>query len=69
MAQEAAQNYGTANGLIKMDNEPICIFGTQHLFIIMNCHGQFMLKCIKHSYKVNEFRFTHLHIQDISVYV
>ena len=61
MAQEAAQNYGTANGLIKMDNEPICIFGT--------CHGQFMLKCIKHSYKVNEFRFTHLHIQDISVYV
>ena len=29
VAQEAAQKYGTANGLIKMDNESICIVGTR----------------------------------------
>ena len=29
VAEEAAQNYGTANGLIKMDNESICIVGTR----------------------------------------
>jgi ubiquinone/menaquinone biosynthesis C-methylase UbiE len=29
VAQEAAQKYGTANGLIKMDNESICIAGTR----------------------------------------
>ena len=27
VAEEAARNYGTANGLIKMDNESICIVG------------------------------------------
>ena len=27
VAQEAARNYGTANGLVKMDNESICIVG------------------------------------------
>jgi hypothetical protein len=26
---EAGRNYGTANGLIKMDNESICIVGTR----------------------------------------
>jgi SAM-dependent methyltransferase len=29
VAEEAARNYGTANGLIKMDNESICIVGTR----------------------------------------
>src|SRR5919202_1265550 len=29
VAQEAAQKYRTANGLIKMDNESICIVGTR----------------------------------------
>jgi ubiquinone/menaquinone biosynthesis C-methylase UbiE len=29
VAQEAVQKYGTANGLIKMDNESICIVGTR----------------------------------------
>jgi hypothetical protein len=29
VAEEAAQNYGTANGLIKIDNESICIVGTR----------------------------------------
>jgi hypothetical protein len=29
VAKEAAPNYGTANGLIKMDNESICIVGTR----------------------------------------
>lgn len=29
VAQEATQKYGTANGLIKMDNESICIVGTR----------------------------------------
>ena len=27
VAEEAARNYGTANGLVKMDNESICIVG------------------------------------------
>ena len=31
VAEEAARNYGTANGLIKMDNESICIVGTRTL--------------------------------------
>jgi protein-L-isoaspartate O-methyltransferase len=30
VAEEAARNYGTANGLIKMDNESICMVGTRH---------------------------------------
>jgi ubiquinone/menaquinone biosynthesis C-methylase UbiE len=29
VAEEAARSYGTANGLIKMDNESICIVGTR----------------------------------------
>jgi ubiquinone/menaquinone biosynthesis C-methylase UbiE len=29
VAQEAVQKYGTANGLIKMDNESICMVGTR----------------------------------------
>ena len=29
VAKEATPNYGTANGLIKMDNESICIVGTR----------------------------------------
>src|SRR5918994_89945 len=29
VAEEAARNYGTANGLVKMDNESICIVGTR----------------------------------------
>jgi ubiquinone/menaquinone biosynthesis C-methylase UbiE len=29
VAEEATRNYGTANGLIKMDNESICIVGTR----------------------------------------
>ena len=29
VAEEAAQNYGTANGVIKMDNESICVVGTR----------------------------------------
>jgi enediyne biosynthesis protein CalE5 len=29
VAEEAARNYGAANGLIKMDNESICIVGTR----------------------------------------
>jgi ubiquinone/menaquinone biosynthesis C-methylase UbiE len=29
VAEEAARNYGIANGLIKMDNESICIVGTR----------------------------------------
>jgi hypothetical protein len=29
VAEDAARNYGTANGLIKMDNEFICIVGTR----------------------------------------
>jgi SAM-dependent methyltransferase len=29
VAEEVARNYGTANGLIKMDNESICIIGTR----------------------------------------
>jgi SAM-dependent methyltransferase len=29
VAEEAARNYGTANGLIKMDNESICVAGTR----------------------------------------
>jgi SAM-dependent methyltransferase len=29
VAEEAARNYGTANGPIKMDNESICIVGTR----------------------------------------
>jgi ubiquinone/menaquinone biosynthesis C-methylase UbiE len=29
VAEEAARNYGTANGLIKMDNESICVVGTR----------------------------------------
>jgi SAM-dependent methyltransferase len=29
VAEGAARNYGTANGLIKMDNESICIVGTR----------------------------------------
>jgi ubiquinone/menaquinone biosynthesis C-methylase UbiE len=29
VAEEAARNYGTAKGLIKMDNESICIVGTR----------------------------------------
>jgi ubiquinone/menaquinone biosynthesis C-methylase UbiE len=29
VAKEAAQNYGTANGLIRMDNESICVVGTR----------------------------------------
>ena len=29
VAEEAARNYGTANGLIKMDNESVCIVGTR----------------------------------------
>ena len=29
VAQEAVQKYGTANGLIKMDNESICIVGSR----------------------------------------
>jgi SAM-dependent methyltransferase len=29
VAEEAARNYGTVNGLIKMDNESICIVGTR----------------------------------------
>lgn len=29
VAEEAERNYGTANGLIKMDNESICIVGTR----------------------------------------
>jgi ubiquinone/menaquinone biosynthesis C-methylase UbiE/post-segregation antitoxin (ccd killing protein) len=29
VAEEAARNYGSANGLIKMDNESICIVGTR----------------------------------------
>jgi ubiquinone/menaquinone biosynthesis C-methylase UbiE len=29
VAEEAARNYGTANGLIKMDNVSICIVGTR----------------------------------------
>ena len=29
VAEEAEQNYGTANGVIKMDNESICMVGTR----------------------------------------
>ena len=29
VAEEATRNYGTTNGLIKMDNESICIVGTR----------------------------------------
>jgi ubiquinone/menaquinone biosynthesis C-methylase UbiE len=29
VTEEAARNYGTANGLIKMDNESICVVGTR----------------------------------------
>jgi ubiquinone/menaquinone biosynthesis C-methylase UbiE len=29
VAEEAARNYGTTNGLIKMDNESVCIVGTR----------------------------------------
>jgi hypothetical protein len=29
VAEEAARNYGTANGMIKMDNESLCIVGTR----------------------------------------
>jgi ubiquinone/menaquinone biosynthesis C-methylase UbiE len=29
VAEEAARNYGTANGVIKMDNESICMVGTR----------------------------------------
>ena len=29
VAEEAALKYGTANGLIKMDNDSICIVGTR----------------------------------------
>jgi SAM-dependent methyltransferase len=29
VAEEAARNYGSANGLIKMDNESVCIVGTR----------------------------------------
>jgi SAM-dependent methyltransferase len=32
VAEEAAQNYGTANGLVKMDNESICIVGKRPYF-------------------------------------
>jgi len=28
-AEKATQKYGTANGMIKMDNESICIVGTR----------------------------------------
>ena len=29
VAEEAARNYETANGLIRMDNESICVVGTR----------------------------------------
>ena len=30
VAEEAAKNYGTADGAIRMNNESICVVGTKH---------------------------------------